>query len=189
MQTLLMWICFDRRETQPVGCFESRSLKGCLVLSAYFWLRQELKELQCSFVRASVQVCLELSFFIFLAQIFKQSVSSQSVSRQSVVSQQSVSSHSEVSQSAVSQQSVSSQSAVSQQSVSHHLSFSHSGSHHTVGAYNNSCYICFWKPLDNNQITGAALELLMSVCLSVCHHFEILRFHVMSWKSWKPPES
>ena len=41
----------------------------------------------------SVQVCLELSFFNFLAQIFKQSVSSQSA-----VSQQSVSSQSAVSQ-------------------------------------------------------------------------------------------
>ena len=31
-----------------------------------------------------VQVCLELSFFIFLAQIFKQSVSSPSMSTQSI---------------------------------------------------------------------------------------------------------
>ena len=40
----------------------------------------------------SVQVCLELSFFIFLAQIFKQSVSNQlAVSHQSVTSQSAIS--------------------------------------------------------------------------------------------------
>ena len=46
------------------------------------------------FVRSSVrsfQVCLELSFVIFQAQISQQSVSNQSVSSQSAVSQQSVS--------------------------------------------------------------------------------------------------
>ena len=71
--------------------------KRCCILSlpvtfSTFWLRQELKESQCpsvhssvlffvhSFVRSSVrlvQTCLELSFYIFLAQIFKQTDSNQ----------------------------------------------------------------------------------------------------------------
>ena len=55
----------------------------------YFWLRQEPRESQCPFVHSlvrSVQRCLELSIFIFLALIFKQSVSNQSaVSQQSVI--------------------------------------------------------------------------------------------------------
>ena len=55
-----------------------------------------------SFVRP-VQVCLEQSIFIFLAQILKQSeISQQSVSSQSAVSQQSVSRKSVVSQPSVS---------------------------------------------------------------------------------------
>ena len=41
-------------------------------ITFYFWLRQELDESQSSFVHPSVrlvQVCLELSIFIFLAQV------------------------------------------------------------------------------------------------------------------------
>ena len=91
------------------------------IKSHYFWLQQELKESQSPFVLPfvrSVQICLELSIFIFLAQIFKlTSYELQSVSQQSI-----------------------SRSAVSQQSFN-----SHSVSHHTVGALNTSS-CCFVPP-------------------------------------------
>ena len=45
-----------------------------------FWLRKELKESQCAFVR-SVQVCLELSNFIILTQVSFKSLSGSGLSQ------------------------------------------------------------------------------------------------------------
>ena len=63
--------------------------------SSSFWLRHADRSPRSHNLRPSVravQVCLDLSFFIFLAQIFKQSVSNQSAVSQPVT-QQSVSHH------------------------------------------------------------------------------------------------
>ena len=116
----------DVKNLYLVNCSAVESGNGTVFLAPIG--AQEMLMFVRPFVRLfvrSCQVCLEQSIFVILAQIFKQSVrsqssvSQQSVSNQSAVSQQLVSSKSAVSQLSVIllviSQSVSSQSAISQQ--------------------------------------------------------------------------